>query len=421
MNSNCNEMRIAIIASNCGGSEIAAEVVQSAVLKRFPHAEATLVFIDDLWPGRVIFGVDWYLALARLEWYRLIHYLIGIEKRIFGLMEKRFRMGLTKKLIRTGEAPHLIISTIPFINPSLLALAKEKKIPLFVLATDIDCELYSFEWPQDADLPPYRFGVFCDHVHVISQLNPAVDRSKVVFTGGFVREEFTRVYSKEEKRGFCQELGLPADREIVTFMMGSLGGKQLGDYVRRILDGVDQCEFLGEPHFVSLCGKSSALKRLIEHLIQRRGYLKTESGIYQRPFGKVSFSIEGYTGDVYKYFAVSKGVVTKPGGGSVNEVLALNLPLIIDNIHGQLPWEKLTSRLLAEQGLAVVVNDLSHLPNLINGTFLAEKRAQALIARQIAFLEKNPSPHAFAKIIGNTAEILMKEKRESTLATAQLR
>ncbi len=410
MDGNNKEVRVAIIASKCGGSEVAAHVIRSAVKKRFPEAVARLVFIDDLWPGRVIFGIDWYLSLARLECYRLIRSLIHLEKRIFGLMEKRFKVGLSRKLFEESKEPHLIISTIPFVNPTLFVLAKQNNIPVFVLATDMDSELYSYEWPEGADLPPHRFGVFCDHVQVLSQLNGAVDRSKIVYTGGFVREEFTKAYSDEEKKAFCQELALPQDREIISLMMGSLGGKQLGDYVKRILDGVDRREFFGEPHFVILCAKSTPLKRKIERLVQRRGYVVKENGTFQRPFGKVSFSIVGYTDQIYKYFALSKGLVTKPGGGSINEALAQNLPIIIDNVHGQLPWEQLTSRVLSEHGLGVVIEDVSTLPRLINGCFLDKKKADEIRAKQHAFHKKYPSPHSFATVIGNTAALLLSEK-----------
>ena len=417
MDGRFDELRIAIISSDCGGSEVAAKVVHDAVKRKFPTADSSLIFIDDLWPGRMIFGVDWYLSLARKEYYRLIRLLIYLQKCFLGLMKRRFKVGIMRKLFDERKEPHLIISTVPFVIPAIFQVAQQKNIPIFVLSTDMDSELYSFEWPSEEKLPSHRFGVFCDHKEVLSQVNSAVDRSKLVFTGGFVREAFTHTYTLEEKAAFRAELGLPKNREIISIMMGSLGGKQLRDYLQRILEGADNEEFLGEPHFVMFCAKNGSLRRKMERLVQSRGYIKNEKGIFQRPFGGVSFSILGFVDRIHRYFACSAGIITKPGGGSLNETLAQNVPLIIDKVHGQLPWEQLASKVLHAEGAGVVIEDFSILPRMINDYFLDKEEGEVMRAKQQAFHLKYPSPYSFSHVIGLTVEKLLNERQKNSYAT----
>ncbi len=398
-------MRIAVISLDCGGSRVAAEVVHEAIERRLPHMESSLFFLDDLWPCRVLFGVDWYLLLAKSGCYRSVRFLIRMTQWIFGVIQNRFFKGLLAKLCSKPQSYDLIISMIPLINPALCRLSKERNIPLFVVATDMDSTIYSYKWPQDAALPEHRFGVFCNHPKVLERVHEGIERSKLVFTGGYVKGEFTE-YSEEDRRRFAKELGLPQGRSVIALMMGSLGGRQLKDYVQCLLSAAERGELEKPLHIVVFCGKNFRLKHLLERRALEAGYEAAGGSLFASPQGNVSLSFLGYTEDVFKVYALSSGLITKPGGGSINEALAQRVPLLIDNIRGQLPWEELASHIVCDQGLGAIVKSLDELPELIHTHFLCPEGRLAMKRRQGAFISSHFGEKSFSDQVISTIEEL---------------
>jgi len=54
---------------------------------------------------------------------------------------------------------------------------------------------------------------------------------------------------------------------------------------------------------------------------------------------------------VSELMAISDIVITKPGPGTINEALSMELPVLIDNINVPLSWEKVNIDLVVRYGV----------------------------------------------------------------------
>jgi len=404
-------LRVAIVTSECGGTLVAAKAIERAVQRRFPSSIPSLILIDDLWPGSGVNSYQWYLLLAREGYYRLIHWLTSLEKRLLPFFEAPFLNGLSQKIKRESHQPHILISTVPFINVSLFKIAEELRIPLFVVTTDMDCRLYGVQWPKSEELPPHRLGVVARCPEVISRIPLEIDRSKLVFTGGFLKNEFERGWTEEEKHILRKEISFIPGREVVSLMMGSLGGRQIQEYVKRIILGEKLREWQKSAHFLIFCGKNGRLKTGLEQLVEREGFKKREKGVYESKLGKIAFTFFDYLEAIAPYYALSCGLITKPGSGSIHEALSMNLPLMIDKLNGHLPWEGLAAEIVEIYGLGSVLTDIERLPQLINEQFFDPFAREATCKRQLEFKALYNDPHSFSCRVGETIEQLLVESR----------
>ncbi len=142
-------------------------------------------------------------------------------------------------------------------------------------------------------------------------------------------------FSKNLSRTECAaELGLNPDRFTVALMAGGLGIGGIHDLAERLLKMDDA------PQIVALAGKN---KSLLDNL-----------KILARQHPDRLFPL-GFTKTVERVMAASDVAVTKPGGLTSSECLAMGLPMIVVSpIPGQ---EERNSDYLLEHGVAMKAHD----------------------------------------------------------------
>jgi processive 1,2-diacylglycerol beta-glucosyltransferase len=147
-----------------------------------------------------------------------------------------------------------------------------------------------------------------------------IREDKVFVTGIPVDEKFTRPRSKEDMR---RKLGLKEDRFTVLLSTSSFGFGPIEEIATLLKD----------IQLVIICGNN---KTLFEKLSAK---------------GNPLHKICGFVDNMEEMMAASDAMITKPGGLSISEALADNLPLVFFSaIPGQ---EAGNIRVLAEHGIGI--------------------------------------------------------------------
>ena len=153
-----------------------------------------------------------------------------------------------------------------------------------------------------------------------------IPRERVVVTGVPVRPEFAAALDPTEAR---RALGLPADIPVVLAMAGSHGAVGRLPDVAKILAHARR-PLVG----IVVAGHDRTLRSALERI----------AGTSVRVFGFVS--------DVHRLMAAADLLVTKAGGMTLAEAMALELPLLF---YGSLPGqERRNERFAAAAGVALV-------------------------------------------------------------------
>ncbi len=138
---------------------------------------------------------------------------------------------------------------------------------------------------------------------------------KIHITGIPVFPEFCREFTDDEIKDLKQALGFNTDLRLILLMMGGESKDKLLNLTKMLLERFDNYAF------VPLPGKN-------EQVLKQLNELKEQypDRLFPVPFTK----------EVWKYLAVCGAVVSKPGGISTSECLAMRKPMIImDPIPGQ--------------------------------------------------------------------------------------
>ena len=296
------------------------------------------------------------------------------------------------------KKPRLIVSIVPFINSPLLAAARQNgNTPVLVLPSDSDQEIYSHNWPsKDRELPPYRYAIPYSCWEIGRTIDPAVKRSNIQPIGYGIRAPFQKEYTEEEKAAFRKELQIPAEKEVISLMMGSFGSTVIYSYVKNIL------EMSSDFHCVVICGKDAEAKGKVESLLKKQGFTG-QNGQFHKDGIQLSFSILGFIDNVHEYMAISRCIISKPGSATFNQAIALKLPILLDT--GHLPWEGLNIPLAEQYGLGKRVS-----PERVQESIeemLKPETHQTYIAAHDVFHASRPEQFQFAKNVQQiTAELL---------------
>ncbi len=165
-----------------------------------------------------------------------------------------------------------------------------------------------------------------------------IPRERVVVTGVPVRSEFARAPEPAAAR---RGLGLPADVPVVLAMAGSRGA------VGRLPEVADALTRLSRPVIgVVVAGHDARLRAALE---------RRAAGSALRVFGFVP--------DVYRLMAAADLVVTKAGGMTLAEAMAVEVPLLF---YGSLPGqERRNERFASAAGVALVARRRADLGRLL--------------------------------------------------------
>ena len=291
-----------------------------------------------------------YNTLLRNGWIRSMNFIVRhVCPPVF-----RSRFGKIEKIISSyinASKPDLVISLIPFINFPASEAARKNDLPFLLITTDNDLRNWAFEMERikhqqmkvtiGEDMPTTRDVL----------LNKKIPGSAIETIGLPLRPDF--LAQKDEKK-ILEELHLPSNKEIVLIMMGGAGGDIAYEYAKKI-GGMN----LGA-HLVVIAGRNNKLKKDLEQL---------------KLHPSNTLTAFGYTNRVSDLMAVSDLVVTKPGPGTINEAIAMKLPILIDNTDISLFWERANVDIVLKYGIGQKIKKFSQVRDLIS-TYLKDPQAK---------------------------------------------
>ncbi|MFB5760908.1 MGDG synthase family glycosyltransferase [Paenibacillus medicaginis] len=270
---------------------------------------------------------------------------------------KHFRTTSLQRLLRLlyEEQPTLIVSTFPPASAAI-SLLKEKEMTDLPAATVItDHSDHSYWIHPSTDL--YLVG--SAGVRAALQRKGVADH-KIAVTGIPVRPSYSHPYDKDRLR---EKLALATDAFVVLVMGGGCG---IID--KSFIEQIHSDSFPANVQFVIVCGRNEKLlHRLHEALGDRDNVILT-----------------GFLEGIHEWMAAADVLITKPGGLTTSEALALQLPMLL--LEPRLGQEKDNADYLIQAGVAYLcqIDDLQdQLQRLVQQPSLLEAmREKAGLCRQ---------------------------------------
>lgn len=366
-----SRQKILLLSVSAGAGHVrAAEAIRTAALDTASLDVRHLDVMDFVSATFRKVYTDFYLGLvnkAPALWGYL--YQLTNEAEADSNLERlrrRIERLNTRSLMREIRqfAPDAIICT-HFLPAELLSRAiarAELHCPVWVQVTDFDLHRL---WVQ-----PHMAGYFTGNQEVAWRLQQqGIAATSIHVTGIPIMPAFGQPLDRAECAG---RLGLDGARRTLLLMGGGAGLGSLDQVSRRLLEADDDFQL------IVMAGRNQSLLDELQRL--RAGY----------PTRLLPL---GFTTEVERVMACADLVITKPGGLTTSECLAMGLPLIVNTpIPGQ---EEHNADFLLEQGVALTAWDAASLEYRVHQLLHDTERLEAMRRRARAL----GRPHAAATVL----------------------
>jgi processive 1,2-diacylglycerol beta-glucosyltransferase len=331
-------VRVLIATVTAGGGHLqAAAALDEAWTTAYPSDEVKRVDLLDLVPKlqRKFYAEGYVKLIAHApELYELFFNKTDNPKRLRELstLRRRFAEHTNRKFVRLVNQfkPDVVLCT-HFLPLEVLGSLKNRKSAThpFVVCVVTDFEAHALWMEPGVDL--YCVAAEETKARLVAR---NVDEKGVVVTGIPIGGRFSQPIDAAAVRR-CR--GLRDDLPTVLVLGGGFGMGPLAEILES-LDGIAR-----EFQIVVVAGRNVELRR--ELAAQDRRH---------------PTHVLGFVTNMHEMMAVADLIVTKPGGLTTAEALALGKPLFILNpIPGQ---ETANSDFLLERGAAAKVNRVEDLP-----------------------------------------------------------
>ncbi len=349
---------VLILSASVGSGHVrAAAAVEQAARRLLPHHDVQHLDI-------LAYTNAMYRRLAAKTYVNLVQDYPNFMAYMYDRMDRPFAQAKMRAvlnsmnfggLVRTIEAmkPKVVI-TSHFISAEILGSMKERgrlEAPLGVCVTDLDVHAIWLAHGVD-----HYFLAMPESREYLMRLG--VDGERIHLSGIPIDAAF----SKRGDEATCRrELGLDPARPIVLVASGGVGLGPTETIVDQLLSM--SCEVQA----TVICGHNEGLRMRMEKKLQ---------GLSDRLKGRLH--VCGFTKRMHDYMSAATLLVGKPGGLSLSEAMAMELPMaIVHPLPGQ--EERNTDHLL-EQGAAVRCNNLPTLGWKVEQLLRDQTRLEAMRA-----------------------------------------
>ncbi|MDB5055180.1 MAG: hypothetical protein JWM44_3230 [Bacilli bacterium] len=337
------KQKVLILSGDFGdGHKQAARALREASLQFHPDVEVEIVdFMEWTHPHLHSTGKLFYLQLIKNfpVFYGYLFQITRYDSAMSYIFKKirSFSLNRMVKLIEEVK-PDVIVSTFPSAAAAMSILKAKglTSIPTVTIVTDHTDHSY---W-----LHPYtdQYLVGSRHVSKLLQYQD-IPESQIVVTGIPIRSHFCQEYNRTHLKKLHD-----LSEELPTVMV--MGGG-LGMIGKEFIDLLHSDELPNPLQFVIVCGHNRKLKQRLTNELKH---------------SKHRIKLTGYIDHVHELMAVSDLIVTKPGGLTISEALALELPMLLYKpLPGQ---EQDNAAFLLKAGAALQAKNeeelLTHLKNV---------------------------------------------------------
>ncbi|OIK13015.1 1,2-diacylglycerol 3-glucosyltransferase [Bacillus sp. MUM 116] len=372
-----NKEKILILTGNYGDGHIqVAQALNEAIQIRFPSLEP-VVFDFMEWVHPYSNQISRYLYLQGVKKFPKAYGYIYQKTRKMNtfskLMKTIFSTGLGRmvKLIEEVQ-PAVVVSTFP------LAAAVMSKLKSYGLTdvptvttitdhTDHSCWIYPYTDQYIVGSKAVRD----------SMIQLGVEEDRIADIGIPIRQQFSQSFQRDE---ILKKHGLNPNLPTVLVMGGGCGLIGDGSSTIQELDALPQ-----QIQLIIVCGHNEKLR------LELKEKLKDS---------KHQIHLTGYIDYVHELMAISDLMITKPGGVTTFEAIAMELPMLLYKpIPGQ---EQDNAKFLVHSGVAIQAETdcelTDHLAKLLNNAELLQQMGEN--SKQF-----HPKESAFASV-----EIIMDTK-----------
>jgi processive 1,2-diacylglycerol beta-glucosyltransferase len=371
------DKKILLLSVSAGAGHVrAAEALRvCAIRNRYVESAVHLDVMKYVPPLFRRLYVDSYLSLVTkhpLLWSYLYQTTDEAEPRALGQRIRRFIERMSTRELReeiAKQKPDIIICT-HFMPAELLAGEIRRgnlNCPVWVQVTDFDLHRM---WV----LPRMR-GYFAANEEVAYRMKArGIDASAIHVTGIPIMPAFSQ---ELDRRECAKELDLNEDKTTILLMGGGAGIGSLDAVAENLL------ALGGDFQLIALAGHNAAALEKLRTLAKR--------------FPGRLF-VQGYSDKIERMMACSDFAITKPGGLTTSECLAMGLPMIVNApIPGQ---EERNADYLLEEGVALKAFD----------TVTLKYRVQMLLLHpeQLAKMRKRARAISRASAANEALEVVLR-------------
>lgn len=331
------EPRVLILSASVGGGHLRA-------------AEALELALEGVEPGAHVVNLDVLerTTKASRHLYKQGYLdLVNKAPRLFGYLydvtdkpqeKQQAKGGKLRTLVeRLNMRPFLrllqdqpwnVVVNTHFLSAEIVALMRRKhrvEVPQVTVSTDFEPHPIWVNEPCE-----HYFTATADGAALLQ--NSGVDGGKISITGIPIHPVFSRVPDREE---CLHSHGLKGDRPVVLQLAGGVGTGPVETIFREILSIETPLEI------AVVCGRNEEVKGKLDSI---------------EPPERHRVRVLGFTAEMHELIQAADVMVSKPGGLTVSEALALGAPMVVvDPIPGQ---ETRNSDFLLENGAAIKVNTI---------------------------------------------------------------
>jgi processive 1,2-diacylglycerol beta-glucosyltransferase len=372
--------KILILSVSAGNGHVrAAQALEAAVQAAPPHSAVHIDAMAHVTAGFRKVYTDWYLQLVKRapDLWSYLHQRTdatphhALSQRLRRGIERLSTVALARELHR--EKPGAVICT-HFLPAELLMRERNRgriDCPVWLQITDYD--LHNM-W-----LVPGMTGYLAATDEVAFRLRArGIPPERIHVTGIPVMPGFSGTEALARDAS-AAALGLDPARPVLLMASGGAGVGDLPSMVERVL-GLGGGGNNGGTGFqvIAVAGRNAEAHARLQALAARYP-------------GRVAAI--GFTSEMHRLMAAADLVVTKPGGLTVSECLALGKPmLLISPIPGQ---EEHNAGFLMEEGAAWLAYDAIGLDYKVARLMADPSRLAAMAARSRAL----GKPHAAAAVL----------------------
>lgn len=267
------------------------------------------------------------------------------------------------KLFREFQ-PDVVISTHPF-GSQMTSYLKQKQKTNCKLATIMTDFAPHDQWLIGHNFVDFFFVSNNSMKDAIIKENPSLYK-KVFATGIPISKRFSFSYSKNE---ICSSFNITPNKKIILFF----GGGEYGLGKNRTVKILNTLANFKDIYVIAIAGKNEKMKQAFEEIVKEKS--KEES-----------IKVLSFTDKVPELMAISNLVITKPGGLTVSESLACNLPLLVINpIPGQ---EEENAEFLEQSKCAIWLKKNDNVENVL--TNILENDSKLKEMKEFASKLANP-------------------------------
>ena len=376
-------MKVVILSASTGGGHMSAANALKDYIDSNGSQAVVVDAIEYISPllNKTVTEVYEYVATKNPILWKMM-YKSSNKKSVNSIIGKTNSL-ISNKLIPLLKSndPDVIVTTHPFTTEMISKLKKHKKtnVPLICIMTD-----YA---PHRTWINPYVDAYIVANENMITPMIKMDVESNKIFPFGIPVDD--AFFSTQNREKLKKELNLKNNIPTILIMAGSCGLTNIEkiynelqsikqDFQIIIITGKNKKLYENMQNVIS--GKKTDIRNKILAKIsekapelKRMKFIKkyqseTQSNKYHKHTQLIYF-----TNEVEKYMSVSDLILTKPGGLTVSEALACNLPMALyDAIPGQ---EEENANFLVSNNMAVKLSssdDISKTVSNLMKNFIKE-------------------------------------------------